>query len=150
MSKKVEEKLDERLEKVAEWSVKEFSEVLKNAVLTGYTFLSINTRYEVGKFFMTADVGLRLNISGEEIRVGAEIKFDKGSIDGKPNRAAIDIDYEFCKGRDVKMRYHDERTNSPNGNNKSINGIRTTDTLFNLVYKMCEPMFEDSPMPFFP
>ena len=127
---------------------KEFAEKLKGAVCIGYSLFdtSIDKRNSDGLRLSTS-IGLRMMIDGEEVTMGADIKFERGTVSHKPSDMAwMKINYDFAKGRDHYVMYHDEVSNHP-GNDKSINGIRTSDMLFKVLYKLTAPIFEPSPMP---
>jgi len=127
--------------------VGDFREKLKSAYCTGYSFFDTDIRKSHKGLFMTASIGIKAIIEGVEVTIGADVKFERGTVDSKPSdRAWMQIDYEFTKGRDCKIQYHDERSNTP-GNDKSINGIAISDMLYKVIYNMTAPIFEDSPMP---
>lgn len=128
----------------------EFADKLKNAVCIGYSLFDTNIdKRSSGGLRMTSYIGLKMLVDGEEIHMSANIKFDRGTVREKPSeRAWLKIDYDFAKGRDCYVRYHDEVSNHP-GNSKSINGIRTSDMLFKVLYNLTAPIFDPSPMPMF-
>lgn len=146
MSNVKEEEFRAKVETIS----KEFADKLKNAVCIGYSLYDTSIDKRVGEGLrMTTSVGLRMMIDGEEVTMGADIKFDRGTISHKPSEMAwMKINYDFAKGRDHMVVFHDEVSNHP-GNDKSINGIRTSDMLFKVLYNLTAPIFDPSPMPMF-
>jgi len=139
--------MENELREKVEVLVGEFADKLKGAVCTGYSFFDTDIKKSHKGLWMTTSIGMKVLLDGEIVTVGADIEFERGTVQGKGSeRAWMDIDYEFAKGRDFKIRYHDEVSNHPN-NNKSINGIAISDMLFKIIYKMTAHIFEDSPMP---
>ena len=145
--------MEETISKSEEFKVKveviskEFAEKLKDAVCIGYSLFDTHIDKRDSELRMTTSIGLKMVMDGEEVYMGANIKFDRGTVSHKSNeRAWMKINYDFSKGRDHTVVYHDEVSNSP-GNDKSINGIRTSDMLFKTLYNLTAPIFEPSPMP---
>jgi len=139
-------KADEFKEKI-ETLVKEFADGLKSSSLVGYSLFNIRINKELrGGFLMETDMGLKIILNGEEVTIGADISFERGSR--SKDYAKMYIDYKVSKGRDFTIQYHDECSNNPS-NKGSINDIKISDVLFSILYQMTDPIYKDSPMPMF-
>lgn len=138
-----EQEFKEKVEMIS----KELAEKLRGAVCIGYSLFdtSINNISSKG-LTMTSYVGIKVMMDGEEVNLSANVKFERGTISNE--KARMKIDYDFAKGRDHYVRYHDEVSNHP-GNDKSINGIKMSDMLYKVMYNLTAPIFEPSPMPMF-
>ena len=124
--------------------VKEFEENLKKAVLTGYSFYTMDIKKDSNGFRVEAAPGLKMILNGEEVNLGADIIFERGTR--FKEHAKMYINYELSCGRDYRIQFHDECSNTP-GNVGSIQNIRVTDNLFEIIYQMTNPLYIDSPMP---
>ncbi|MEK6828888.1 MAG: hypothetical protein AABY15_02095 [Nanoarchaeota archaeon] len=127
--------------------VTEFSESLKSGNLLGYSFFDTDIQKKSNELIMKSQLGLKVMINGEKIMLGADIKFERGGHHSQPSTyAKIYIDYTMSCGRDYSINYHDECSNHT-GNTGSINDVEITNRIYDIVYKMMNPIFENSPMP---
>lgn len=127
--------------------VTEFAEGLKSGNLLGYSFFDTDIQKKSNELIMKSKLGLKVIINGETILIGAEIKFERGGHHSQPSTyAKIFIEYKMSCGRDYSIEYHDECSNHTS-NTGSINDIEITNRLYDIVYKMMSPIFENSPMP---
>lgn len=127
--------------------VTEFAEGLKSGHLLGYSLFDTDIQKKANELIMKSKIGLRVMINGEDICIGADIKFERGGHHSQPSTyAKIYIDYKMSCGRDYSIEYHDECSNNTS-NTGSINDIEITNRLYDIVYKMMSPVFEKSPMP---
>ena len=126
--------------------------LLQTSSCAGYSFYEPSVKKKSGGVVFKSKLGIRMMIEGEEIRVAARVKYERGIPQRNEGEyVTLDIDYIIDKGRDRGFRVSDQVNFVDHGNGTREDSqykISTTKLIFNEVERMIQPIMADSLIPF--
>jgi hypothetical protein len=144
MDEVVDKKIDDLLKGADEY----LRSLLQRGNCVGYSFYSPSVNKDNNDVEFKSRVGIRLAVDGEEILIGANVKYTKSPGHNK-TYVTLNVDYVFECGRDRKFVSSDT-INFLEGQSwdESHYKISTTKLIFGEVERMVAPVMTKSLMPF--